>query len=95
MFEKSCFLVESILDCKVTNILSLIDRKDVIFFEPFKLIQERTSYSLIQNQSFIHFYAQFCQKTLLIITLKKHTLVLQNFDFFLILHTTIQGDWDN
>ena len=49
MFEKSCFLVESILDCKVTNILSLIDRKDVIFFEPFKHIQERTSYSLIQR----------------------------------------------
>ena len=51
MFEKSCFLVESILDCKVTNILSLIDRKDVIFFEPFKHIQERTSYSLIQKSN--------------------------------------------
>ena len=95
MFEKSCFLVESILDCKVTNILSLIDRKDVIFLNHLNIYRKEQVIAWYKNQSFIHFYAQFCQKTLFIITLKKHTLVLQNFDFFLILHTTIQGDWDN
>ena len=40
MFEKSSFLVESILDCKVTNILSLIDRKDVIFLNHLNIYRK-------------------------------------------------------